>query len=206
MPRSKKLPKTIKPPKPETIVRKSMTFLKDLELKPRQILFIYFYCENNFNGTKAYQLAGYEGTDENTIASQASTMIRNPKIVEGVRLYLELILEPSRTVLEKQLFDVWFKRAFYDPSMFVNLDGDPVHTSWDSIPVEWRVCVDGIETKHYGKDATMSRTTIKLANRQEAMVQLDRYIGMTKETKQIELIDIPDTRKKELAKMLDVEK
>jgi hypothetical protein len=200
---SKKIiPKLIKKRNKEPL-KKTFHLFDDLDLKPRQKLFVAYYCANHFNAYEAYIKAGYNTTTEGSAQASASILLRNPKIVEAMSRYIKDILAPCKSELEKRIYDVWFKRAFYDVKMFINDDGSPAFAGWDEIPEEWRVVVDGIETKAYGKDASVEKIVIKLANKENALDKLDKYIGMTRETNVLELVEIPAGRKKEIAGMFE---
>ena len=204
MSKSKQLPVSRIPRKRTNL----FPYLKDLNLKPREIKFIVAYCQNNFNGTKAYKMAiNPEATDVTASTGQAE-IIRRPSVKEALRLYLEDILSTGKICLSKQLFDKWFLLAFYDPSMFIDIDGSPRTIvdsvtgvsriiDWDDIPSEYRLCVEGIETKAYGKDSSTLITTIKLADRKFYMDKLDKWVGMTRELHEVQ-VTTKVTREQEL--------
>jgi len=181
-------------------------------------MFVHYYCENGFNALQAYRSAysapGKEIPADQTAGTLGHLLLKNIQVQEGIHTYLESILAPSRTILEKQIFDTLWKRAFYDPSMFLDLDGE-VRTIDDpetgiaraiefkDIPEEWRCVIDGIEKKYFGKDAVVYSIVLKLADRDKALDKLDKYIGMTKDTKVIEITEVPAERKKQLRQMVE---
>lgn len=160
-------------------IKRAFPFFKDLKLHAREILFVYRYVNNNFNAQEAYTFAGLGGTKK-TIEVNSCQYLKRPRVQEGMKKYLEDILGDERNELEKKLFDIFFVQAFYDPSMFYNLNGTPKFKKWADIPEKYRCCVESLETKMYGKDAR-SIVVLKLIDRKWAQDKLDKYIGMTKE-------------------------
>ena len=121
------------------------------------------------------------------------------------KFYLNM-LENGKVKLSKQLFDGWFTLAFYDPSVFINEDGAPAFTSWDQVPAEQRKCIESIETKAYGKDGLVTITSIKLADRKFYMDKLDKYIGMTRELKELTIVSkVTKEQEKELQNIFEGE-
>jgi len=179
------------------------SLFQDLNLKPKQIKFIIIYCNNNFNGRKAYLEAGYKSNTEGAMDSTVSILLKNKKVLEGLRRFLDSILGSAKTELEKRLFDTFFHQAFYDPEMFYNLDGTVKASSWDEIPKEYHCCIESLEQRFYGKDADKKVTILKLIDRKWAQDKLDKYIQMTKDTKAIEFVNIPEDKKRELAKTFE---
>lgn len=202
MPKTPKNPTKVKMKGPvdntTSHLKKLLPKLKELDLKPKQIAFIAEYATNGFNARQAYIKAGYTAKEEASIDTCASTLLSGEKVRAGLKILLEHILEGAQINLSKQLFDVWFMQAFYDPSWFYNPDGSIAFGSWDQVPPERRICIESMEVKFYGKDAKEKVLVLKLVDRKWSQDRLDRYIQMTKDTKVIEVEGIPDSRKTEL--------
>jgi hypothetical protein len=181
-------------------VLKTMPFLGTLQLRPKQIMFIYYYCANGFNATKAYRSAGYEA---NNAGAAADAMASRESVREGIRRYLEALLTGAKLGLENKIFNVLWNRAFYLPSTFVNPDGSPIFEKWEDIPEDLQVCIDSIETKAFGKDAALLITSVKLANREWALAELNKYIGMTKLQEQPVVINLPAEVESHLKNIFD---
>jgi len=157
---------------------------QDLDLSPKKRMFVLEYCNNKFDKEKALAKLGYVG---NSAATTASAWINDSQVQEAIRRYVELILGEGKLRLKKEIFDVWLKRATYDPLMFYDINGEPKIKTLKDIPEEWRCVVDGIEKKYYGKDATTYTIVLKLADKEKALMWLDKFIGMTKEEANVQV-------------------
>jgi hypothetical protein len=155
--------------------------LKKEKVKLSHIKFVVEYLNNGMNAGQAYlkHVAKKPDITMDTAYTNGCLLLRNPKIREALRIVITDWLEEKRGKLEKELIDVLYRRAFYDISIFQNENGE--FKELEDIPNEWRCCVDGVEKKYYGKDATTSVIILKLADRDRAIDKLDKYIQMTKE-------------------------
>jgi len=146
------------------------------------MLCIAEYTINGFNGTEAYLMhIGKKGMTRGTAAAQMSEMLKKPKIQSALRLLIDRWLGEQKSTFEKRIIEQLNIQAFYDPSMFIDTEGSAKFKSWDDIPEQYRCCVEGIETRYYGKDAEQSATTIKLVNRVKAREELSKYITLFRE-------------------------
>jgi len=165
----------------------------EIKLTPRQRAFCWFYTQNGFNGSQACKMAGYKSKKSKhgesfVFAQQAQQNLNLPYVLESIKLIIKnSYININRSTLEKRLFETWVVQAFYDPGMFINPDGRAAFKSWDEIPEEYRVCVEGIEQK-YNKDCGFY-IILKLADRKVAQDKLDKYIQMTKESHEVEFGD-----------------
>lgn len=142
---------------------------KDLKLKPREIRFVAAFCAT-WDQKKSYLMAGYKATTENSLYANSTRLISNDKISTAIQRYVSKAIEPYKDRLNLMLLEVWYRRAFYDVSIFYNSDG--TIKDLDEIPEEWRICIDRINIRHYGKESTNSETVWSLCSRTEALKEI----------------------------------
>lgn len=146
------------------------------------IRFIAVYLINDFNATDAYmRTVARKGSKREACAAQAHHLINNNKIQQAIKVVMDKWLGEKKLKLESKIIKTLYHRAFYDPFMFINPDGTIKFSKAEEIDEEWRCVVDGIEQKYHGKDAEKETVTIKLANKEQAMRELSRYIQLYKE-------------------------
>jgi len=153
----------------------------DLNLLPKHRIFTMEYCTNGFDKKKALSASGYKAGN-----TAASTILNNSNVQDAIKRYVDLVLGEGKIKLKKEIYDIWYKRAFYDPLMFYDVDGEPKITSLKDIPQEYRCVVDGVNKRYYGKDASRHVIELKLADREKALAWLDKYLGLTAEISKIE--------------------
>jgi hypothetical protein len=159
-------------------------YLDDIEpkLTIKQRKFAYFYIMNGFNGSEACRQAGYKShkdIDNNEIYRVIGCInLQKVNIKDAIRLISDNIIK-DKSEIQQSLFNIHWKRANYDILTFQNDDGS--FKSLNEIPQEWRCCIDGTETKYYGKDANVKVVVSKLPDRNRALEFLDKLIQMTKE-------------------------
>ena len=163
-------------------IKKSTPYLDELKLTPRMRKFCWYYVYNGFNGYRAALSAGYSNKRKTSVAAQATENLKKPSIRESIGRICADMLKEHKGTLESELFKFYYNRAFYDPGMFVNADGTPAFKDIEEIPKEWKICIDGIEGRRYGKDGEYRITYIKLADRDRSAEKLEKYIQMIKET------------------------
>lgn len=93
-------------------------------------------------------------------------------IAEAYLVLLEGYLKSIKKNLSQTLTEQMITQATYDPAMFISPDGSPAFTDWDEIPQKYHCCVEGIESKFYGKNADRKVVVIKLADRKQARQEL----------------------------------
>lgn len=152
---------------------------KALEMSPQQMSFVYYYCLNDFDEKKAVELSDYSKN------VNVKALFNNDKVKKAIAIYMNAVLAQHKTHILHKAIDVLSKRAFYDPFMFYDTDGQPKFSTMEDVPVEWRVVVDGIEQKFWGKDAMQTSVILKLADRQSAIKELTKLLELSKETIEI---------------------
>ncbi len=154
---------------------------RPLTLKHRA--FCWYYVFNNHNKTDAYKRA-YFAVYNNKIAElviDEEKVVKRPNICSDAsrvygKTYIREAISRIETEVEAQLKQALptdllrqlIIQATYDPAMFIKKCGEPAFTDWDEIPPEYRCCIEGIETRAYGRNADLVKTTLKLVNREQA--------------------------------------
>lgn len=141
----------------------------DLDLNLREYKFVAAYCSNNFKGGPAAAAAGYKGSKD-TLRSLSWALQKRPNVMEAIKRFMDSVINPYKARLEYEVLDMYYKRAFFDICTFYDDAGyiKPL----DEIDAEWRCCIDGVEEKYFGKDATRRVCTYTLANRDAALRML----------------------------------
>lgn len=179
-----------------------------LRMKPRA--FAWYYVFNNNVKADAYRRAFYSIFNKKTGLLEEVIPQREKKqksetrnvflSVRSAKLYnkgytqqaIELIEKDYQRKIKKYIPQSMLKQlviqATYDPSMFFLPNGDVAFKTWNEIPVEYRCCVEGIETRAYGKNADTLITTIKLVKREEARKHLLKVCPGLLEAEKIEIM------------------
>ena len=149
---------------------------KALGLTAKQLLFVAYYVSNGHNATQAYlSLSGAKKMSYNVAGNRASDTIKDPKIQKAILFWFDRWLSERKTALEKEIIDVYYRRAFYPLNVFFHDDKTPRNLS--EIPKEWHCCIDGIDKKIQGQ-SEQEVHVFRLANREKALDQLAKYMGM----------------------------
>lgn len=148
------------------------------KLKKSQLNFVRNYIEQDFtNATRAYARA-YPKASEETARKNASRMLTKADIQSAIAKELAAVLAEARVPLEKRILDVWVKRAFFDPTEIIGLDGNLVISIDDLRSRGLQVCIDSINEKMTSKGDRYIE--YKLADRDKALDMLQKYIAMIK--------------------------
>ena len=148
------------------------------KIKKSQLNFVRNYIEQDFtNATRAYARA-YPNASEDTARANATRLLSKAHIQAAVAKELEAVLSKARLPLEKRILDVWVKRAFFDPTEIIDVDGKLVITTEELRGKGLQVCIDSINKKLNAQGA--SYIEYKLADRDKALDMLQKYIAMIK--------------------------
>ena len=148
------------------------------ELTPKELLFVNEYLTNGFNGTQAAITTGYS---ERTAKEQAYEILTKPHIKEYIRNTLNEIIGTKKDVLEKQIIDTYYKRAFYDIAQFTNKEGE---VDIDAINEAGYGCIiDGVKKARtvttFGEGGVKEEPAVyELADRDKALAQLTKYMQL----------------------------
>jgi phage terminase small subunit len=153
--------------------------------------FVARFIENDFrNATDAY-LKAYPKASYDTARVEAAKCLTKPNIQEYMSGVLKETLAREKIPLEKRIFDYWMKRAFYDITEIIGLDGTLKLTDEELREKGLAVCIDSISKK---TDAQGNETiTYKFADKDAAAEMLQKYIQMIHEKIEIDFIS-PEVR------------
>jgi phage terminase small subunit len=149
--------------------------MADNELNPKQRLFCIEYLKD-FNATQAAIRAGYS---KKTSYSIGNENLKKPEIQNEISIQIKLLLNQAKIPLEKQIFDYWIKRAFYDITEIIDLNGKLKLTEKQLREKGLQVCIDSINKKVNERGREI--ITYKFADKNSAVEMLQRYIQMIQE-------------------------
>jgi phage terminase small subunit len=149
--------------------------LGNTKLKDKQRLFCIEYLID-FNQTQAAIRAGYS---KRTAYSIGNENLKKPEIQAEISCQVETLLKRAKIPLEKQIFDYWMKRAFYDVTEIIDLNGKVKLTETELREKGLHVCIDSINKKVNAQGTPI--ITYQFADKDKAVEMLQRYIGMIRE-------------------------
>lgn len=147
--------------------------MKHLDLNPREYKFLAVYCSNNFDAIDAVQKAGYVERTNAKYRAIAYSLLQRKEIVEAIKIYIDLVIQPYRDRLELELLNVYYRRAMYTIDKFYDSNGNPLPLK--EIDKDFICCIDDIK---YVK-ITGTQTIIaayQLPNRDMALNALYRFV------------------------------
>lgn len=142
--------------------------LKHLTLAPREYKFLAVYCSNNFNAVDACEKAGYVERTKAKYRAIAYSLLQRKDIIEAIRIYIDTVIQPYKDRLELELLNIYYRRATFDITTFLNDDGEP--KKLNEIDKEWLCCVDGVKKTSFGS------TELILPNRDTALQALYKFV------------------------------
>lgn len=158
---------------------------EELELNPKEIKFLAEYINNGFNGTRAYlKTIARKGTCYAAAGVEANSYLKKPKIIEALGEWKKNFLDNVKNELEAKIIDNLMSRCFYDVEDFYYDNGELKPLS--KLRREQRQAIDGVETKYFGKDA-IKVVTYKLADKDKARLELEKYINLIKDSMDINI-------------------
>lgn len=158
-------------------MRKVVPQYKEYGLKPNELRFIGYYLFNGYNATRAY-LSVYNNKNykKGTASVKGCELLNSSKVMRALKDLFDDWLGEKKLKLEKEIIDVYYRRAFYPLHIFYNEYHEV--KPFDEIPEKYHCCIDGIERKYFGKDADRTTVVLKLSNREKALEQLAKYISL----------------------------
>lgn len=141
--------------------------MKHLEINLREYKFLAVYCSNGFNAEDAVQKAGYVERTKAGYRAIAYSLLQRKEIVDAIKTYIDLVIQPYKDRLELELLNIYYKRATYSISTFVdnNFNFLPIN----EIDKEYLCCIDGMKKGKYGPEYI-------LPNRDLALQALYKFI------------------------------
>ena len=186
--------------KPNELGKTAYKKLRDIGLRPKQINFIKQYVET-MNATQSYiDNIAREGTTYDSAGTESRLTLQRPLVRKGVQFLFDTFIAEKKLKLETKLLDSYYRRAFYDITMFQDEEGN--FKKLTGIDKEWRCCVDATEVKYYGKDAQRRVVVSKLPDRDKALDKLSKYIEMIKEKLDLHVSTISEEARTNLQDIL----
>ena len=146
--------------------------LRHLNLNPREYKFLAVYCSNNFNAEDAVEKAGYVERSKARYRAIAYTLLQRKEIIEGIKIYIDTIIQPYKDRLELELLNVYYRRAMYTIDKFYDNKGNPLPLK--EIDRDYICCIDDIKyVKVTGTNRVIS--AYQLPNRDSALQALYRF-------------------------------
>lgn len=158
---------------------------QELELNPKEIKFLAEYINNGFNGTRAYlKTIARKGTCYSAAGAEATSTLKKVKIKLALDEWKQDFLNNVKNELEAKIIDNLMSRCFYDIEDYYYDDG--VLKPLSKLRREQRQAIDGVEVKYFGKDAVKT-VTYKLADKDKARLELEKYINLIKDSMDINI-------------------
>lgn len=148
--------------------------ISDLPLNNKKKIFVAVYCHNGFDKHKAYLAAGYAGKRKAVLEAAANRMLAEDAVQEAIRRITAELVKPYLPLMEYNTFKVQYIRAFYKVTDFFNNDG--TIRPLNEIEEDKLFALDGINTRYYGKDCNKEVIEYKLADRSDALREIQSLI------------------------------
>lgn len=151
---------------------------------PKERILIYEYFASGFNGAHAYNKthAREQGVEDHVSAdARCRFILAETRCANSLKLLVNMFVAERKISYVPRILAVLEAQAFYDPLDFLDPEGG-LRVPLENMTYLQRVCIEGIETKFFGKDADRSASTVKLVNRSQALDKLIKYVGMLVDT------------------------
>jgi phage terminase small subunit len=145
------------------------------KINNKQRLFCIEYLKD-FNATQAAIRAGYSKKTANVIGLENLT---KPIIQAEISKQVETLLDQSKIPLKKQIFNFWMKRAFYDITEILDLNGTLKLTEAELREKGLHVCIDSVNKKINAQGQV--NITYEFADKDKAVEMLQKYIQMIRD-------------------------
>lgn len=147
--------------------------LKHLDLNLKEYKFLAVYCSNGFNAENAVEIAGYKGRTKAQYKAIAYSLLQRKEIVEAIKIYINIVIQPYKDRLEIELLNTYYKRATYTIDKFYDNQGNPLPLK--EVDKEFLCCIDDIKyVKITGTQTILP--AYQLPNRDLALQALYRFI------------------------------
>jgi hypothetical protein len=153
--------------------KKSYTYTKE------QTDFVRFYIEQRLTQkAEAYQRAYPNCKTYNSAAASATALLKTPKMQALLTEKLEESTGELKEHIDFKILKMWVTRANYDVADILNDDGSLVRPMSELKVLGLSICIDGVDVR-VDKDGN-EHQCYKLADRDKAQDQLQKYIGLIK--------------------------
>lgn len=154
-------------------IERVIPYYSEEGLTPKELVFVYHYCTNDFKALDAYQMT-YGGSKSTARRLSADALLKKPKIRRVIKRYLSELMGISKDKLTAEIFDIYYTQATFLPSDIIDENGKLKKPLKELSPSLQR-CIDSIVVK---KNATgIENTVIKLIDRSVAMEKLQQHIN-----------------------------
>lgn len=144
-------------------------------------IFIYEYFASGFQLRNAWRkVYGPSSEESGMTEAKARFSLGQPHIAKALKLIIDIFMAERKVSLVPRLLAVLESQAFYDPLDFIDARGE-LKVPLEDLTYAQRLCIEGIDTKFYGKDADREVSTVKLVNRNNALDKLIKYAGLLAE-------------------------
>ena len=157
-------------------LKQAIPYWEEESLTFKQLKFIFYYCNTNFNAKEAYRIAYEKDSLAPNLSTMANSTLRNPRVKTGIKRYLSEYLGVQKDKLECIIFDIYIAQATYLPSDIIDKNGMLIKGSLEEYPKELQWCIQSIETSENASGSI--KTKVKLVDRNQALLQLQKYVGM----------------------------
>jgi len=134
--------------------------MKHLEINLREYKFLAVYCSNGFNAEDAVQKAGYVERNRAKYRAIAYSLLQREEIVNAIKIYVDTIIQPYKDRLELELLNIYYKRATFSISTFV--DNHFNFLPINEIDKEYLCCIDGMKNGKYGPEYILPNRDLAL--------------------------------------------
>lgn len=186
--------------------------IMDHDLTLKQMRFLVAYIGNNFNATAAYNACdSVQYAEEPATKAEAEVrrkaaskkgcgMLQSSKIQAALADYMKAFIGENKDKLEYRILNQIILRAFYDPFDIITETGKlrPL----DEIPDDHRQLILGVETQLHPKDVTVETVKVKLACRDKARQELQKYINMLNTHTNVTTLKLEEGVREQLKKFL----
>jgi hypothetical protein len=149
--------------------------------------FVACYIEQDFrNATEAYRKA-YPNASYDAARAEAAKLLAKPSIQEYLSSVIADTLRREKIPLEKRIFDYWMRRAFYDVTEIIGLDGRLKLSDEELREKGLAACIDSVNIKKTDSEGN-TVITYKFADKDRAAEMLQKYIGMVHEKVDIDFV------------------
>lgn len=162
---------------------------EDLGLTPQELKFLALYCNNGFDAIEAYKVCWpvqARAMSSAELRVEALTVANQRHIKIGVQRFIASVVDPQRDIFEAELLTVLKTRAMYDPMDYINEEGEA--KDLNEIERTKRYAIDDYDVSFYGRSAEKKVKRVKLANRPQAIKQLQELLDRGKE-EEIQVVD-----------------
>lgn len=148
----------------------------------KERVFVYEIFTSGFDEVASYRKVYHPALEmaNGLVEAHARLVLSRSAVSKSLKMLVDLFIAERKISYVPRILAVLESQAFYDPADFFTGEGD-LKCPLEDLTYLQRVCIEGIDTKFYGKDANRAVTTVKLVNRFQALDKLIKYVGLLQE-------------------------